>query len=264
MNMASTFPLYIEKGSGPAVIFNHGTLMDATMFEPQLEYLSKKGYRAIAQNGRALLGNPAAHTLVDLADDTVALADKLGLDRFVAAGMSVGAFGTIDCALKYQDRLDGAILIDGMAVDYPPEEQVAFKAKFDELQVDGPVPRDVAEWSAFYCFGKTTYERNMPLVKYWIDRWATQIPARAVWSQSTSWTHKADLTPRLHEIRIPVLMIHGEEEVPLPLNRVLSMVQEIPDLTFVKLAGTGHTANLENPDLTNRAIGHFMDRIYGR
>ena len=260
--MSTPFPHYIDKGSGPAVIFNHGTLMDATMFEPQLEYLVAKGYRAIAQNSRALLGQPAPHTLVDLADDTIALADKLGIDRFVAAGMSVGAFSTIDCALKYQDRLDGVILIDGMAVDYPPEEQVAFKAKFDELQVDGMVPRDVAEWSAVYCFGKTTYERNMPLVDYWIDRWATMIPARAVWSQSTSWTHKVDLTPRLHEIKVPVLMIHGEEDVPLPLNRVLSMVQEIPDLTFVKLARTGHTANLESPELANRAIGNFLDRIY--
>jgi pimeloyl-ACP methyl ester carboxylesterase len=262
--MTHEFPEYVEKGTGPAVIFNHGTLMDASMFDPQLEYLAANGYRAIAQNSRVLLGKTEAHSLVDLADDTAALAKKLGLGKFVAAGMSVGAFSTIDFALKYQDQIDAVILIDGMAVDYPPEEQIAFKNKFDELNIDGMVPRDVAEWSAFYCFGKSTYATNMDLVNHWIDRWATKIPAKAVWSQSTSWTHKSDLTSRLKEIKVPVLIIHGEEDVPLPLHRVLSMVQEIPDVTFVKIAATGHTSNLESPDLTNRAIRDFLNRIYNR
>jgi 3-oxoadipate enol-lactonase len=238
--------------------------MDASMFEPQLEYLAAKGYRAIAQNSRALLGQPKAHTLLDLADDTIALARKLGIDRFVAAGMSVGAFSMIDCALKYQDQLDGVILIDGMAAGYSPDMQVKNRAKFDELQIDGMVPRDFAEQTARICFGKTTFERNIALVNYWISRWTTVIPARAVWSQSTAWTHKADLTSRLHEINIPVLMIHGDEDVPLPVNKVLSMIDKIRDITFVKLAETGHTANLENPELTNRAVGNFLDRICGR
>jgi pimeloyl-ACP methyl ester carboxylesterase len=259
------FARYIEQGSGPAVIFNHGTLMDATMFAPQMEYLAARGYRVIAQNSRALLEEPpTAHSLDDLAADTARLADDLGLDRFVAAGMSVGAFSTINFALNYPERCDAVIFIDTMAVDYPDHEKEAFKAKFDELQLDGPVPRDIAEWSAPFCFGKTTYANNMPLVQHWIDRWASVIPARAVWAQSTSWTHKADYTDRLKEIRCPVLMIHGEEDVPLPLERVLSMVMEIPDLTLHKLAGVGHTANLEAPDLANRAIGDFLARVYNR
>lgn len=261
----SGFERYIEKGSGPAVILNHGTLMDATMFEPQMDYLADRGYRVIAMNSRALLeDSPGAHTLDDLADDTAKLADDLGIEKFVAGGMSVGAFSTINFALNHQRRCDAVIFIDTMAVDYPDDEKEAFRAKFDELRIDGPVPRDVAEWSAPFCFGKTTYANNMPLVQHWIDRWASVIPARAVWSQSTSWTHKADYTDRLKEIGVPVLMLHGEEDVPLPLERVLSMVMEIPDLTLHKLAGVGHTANLEAPDLANRAIGDFLDRVHGR
>ncbi len=259
------FERYIEKGEGPAVIFNHGTLMDATMFAPQMDFLAARGYRVISMNSRALFEDkPAAHTLDDLADDTARLADDLGLEKFVAGGMSVGAFSTINFALNYQDRCDGVIFIDTMAVDYPDEEKEAFRAKFDELQIDGPVPRDIAEWSAPFCFGETTYKTNMPLVQHWIDRWATVIPARAVWSQSTSWTHKADYTDRLKEIKVPVLMLHGEEDVPLPLSRVLSMVQEIPDLALHKFPGIGHTSNLEAPELANRAIVNFLDRIYNR
>lgn len=257
------FKRYIEKGSGRAVIFNHGTLMDASMFEPQLEYLAARSYRAIAANSRVLLGRDQAHTLTDLADDIAELADDLGVDRFVAAGMSVGAFSTIELALKYPDHVDGIILIDGMAAGYPPEEQVAFRSKFDELMIAGPVPRAFAEWAARYCFGKTTFEKNVALVQHWIDRWSTLIPARAAWGQSTSWIHKADYTPELHKIKIPVLIIHGHEDLPIPIDRITNMIREIPDLTLVTLTRTGHTANLESPDLTNRAIGNFLDRLYG-
>ena len=66
---------HIERGSGPAVVFSHGTLMDATMFDPQLDYLAERGHRAIAYNSRVLTGEPAPHTLSDLVEDCRVLLD---------------------------------------------------------------------------------------------------------------------------------------------------------------------------------------------
>ena len=43
--------LYIEQGTGPAVVFSHGTFMDRTMFDPQVAALSNS-YRTIAYNSR--------------------------------------------------------------------------------------------------------------------------------------------------------------------------------------------------------------------
>jgi pimeloyl-ACP methyl ester carboxylesterase len=180
------FELYKEKGTGPAVIFNHGTLMDYTMFDPQLDFLSANGYRAISQNSRALLGKTVRHTLEDLADDTEALARKLDLENYVVAGMSTGAFMAVDFALKYLDKAAGFILIEGQACAYPREDQQAFDKEFAAFDVDGPVSRERAEWAAPFCFGEDTYANNRGLVDHWIDRWTSMIPSRAVWAQGTS------------------------------------------------------------------------------
>ena len=253
--------LYVEKGSGPEVVFSHGTLMDATMFAPQLGYLAERGYRAIAYNSRVLTGEPSAHTLDDLAEDCRQLLDRLAIDKCVVAGMSVGGFMALPFALKHQDRLNGLILIDSTSQGYTPEERVAFGAEFDKLDVDGMVPRDFAEWAAPYCFGATTYAENKALVDRWIDRWATTVPARAVFYQGGSWINKDDITDRLSEIKVPVLVIHGEEDVPIPIERALPMLDVLPDSTLARIPNSGHTSNLEQAPVVNEAIGSFLERV---
>lgn len=253
--------IHIEKGTGPAVVFSHGTLMDATQFLPQLDYLAARGCRAISYNSRVLTGEPALHSLDDLVEDCRALLDDLGLDRCVLAGMSVGGFMALPFALKYQDRLDGMVLIDATSQGYTPEEQVAYGAEFDKLDVDGMVPRAFAEWAAPYCFGESTFRDNRPLVDYWIDRWTTVIPARAVLYQGRSWLGKDDITSRLSEITIPVLVVHGEEDVPIPMERALPMLDALPDATLARIPRAGHSTNVENPTAVNEAIGDFLDRI---
>jgi pimeloyl-ACP methyl ester carboxylesterase len=176
--------------------------------------------------------------------------------------MSVGAFMALEFALKYQDRLEGLVLIGGKAVAYSPEEQSAFAAEFKKCDVDGPVPRAFAEWAAPFCFGASTYARNKALPEHWVNRWASLVPARAVYHQSGSWLHKPDLTSRLAEIRVPVLILHGAEDVPIPLERALAMVPPLRDVTFVKVPDAGHTANLENPSAVNHALACFLEQVY--
>ena len=249
---------YIEKGAGPAVVFSHGTLMDATMFAPQLDHLAELGYRAIAYNSRVLTGEPAPHTLDDLVEDCRALLDDLGIRTCVLAGMSVGAFMALEFALAHPERLRGLIVIAGTSKDYTPEERAAYRRQFEKLEVDGKVPLEFAEWVAPFCFGETTLKRNPSLVAHWVDRWATTMPARAVHFQGGSWLDKEDITVRLADIDLPVLVVHGEEDVPLPIARAAAMVDSLPDATFVPVAQAGHSVNLEQPAVVNAAIARFL------
>ena len=252
---------YSEKGSGPAVVFSHGTLMDATMFDPQLEHLAERGYRAIACNSRALTGEPGAHTLGDLVEDCRALLDDLGIGKCVLAGMSVGGFMALEFALAYPERLHGLILIAATSQGYTAEEREAYHGQFDKLDMDGMVPRPFAEWVAPYCFGETTQTDNKALVDYWIDYWATTVPARAVLFQGRSWIDKDDITGRLAALRLPVLVVHGEEDLPIPIERAQAMAGALPDATFARVAQAGHSVNLEQPAAVNAAIARFLGRL---
>lgn len=263
MSNQSLSASYVEKGSGPAVVFAHGTLMDKSMFEPQLDALAD-GYRAIAFDSRARTGPwDEPFTLRDLAEDTVGFLDRLGIERCVLAGMSIGAFTAIEFALSHQDRLDGLILIDGMAQAYTPEEQEAFGHEFGKLDTDGTVPREWAEWAAPYCFGQAAYASTPELIEHWIERWCA-LPARAVYREAYSWLPKADESERVSSITVPVLAVHGVDDLPVSIDRARLMVEAMPNARLVEVPAAGHTSNLENPEVVNAAIRSFLDEIYGR
>ena len=252
---------YIEKGSGPAVVFSHGTAMDATMFEPQLDCLAEQGYRAIACNSRVLTRAPAPHVLADLVEDCRALLDDLGIEKCVLAGMSVGGFMALEFALSHLERLHGLIVIAATSRGYTDEERERYHREFDTLDVGGMMPRAFAEWAAPYCFGATAFAHNRPLVDHWIERWTAAIPARAVLFQGRSWIDKADITAHLAAIRVPALVIHGEEDAPIPIERALPMATALPDATLARIAQAGHSVNLEAPAAVNAAITGFLDGL---
>jgi pimeloyl-ACP methyl ester carboxylesterase len=249
------------RGKGPTIVFQHGTFMDDTMFDPQLDHVAERGWRGISYNSRALTDPDNVHDLEDLAGDCLTLADRFGLEKFVLCGMSMGAFMGIEFALKHQDRLLGLVMIDGKAAAYSDEERKALAPRFGSLDRDGPISPEFAEWVAPLCFGRTTAATNPALVDHWIRRWTTVTPARSVHRQYLSWIDRPDRRERLAEINVPVLLFHGDEDVPTPLAHSIGMMEHLPDATLVKVPGAGHTSNLERPDIVNRALGAFLDRV---
>ena len=123
------------------------------------------------------------------------------------------------------------------------------------------MPREFAEWVAPFCFGKTTLADNKRLMDHWVERWATTVPARAVLYQGRSWLDKDDITARIAAIELPALVVHGEEDVPLPIDRAAAMADALPDATFARVAHAGHSVNLEQPAAVNAAIARFLGRL---
>ena len=96
---------------------------------------------------------------------------------------------------------------------------------------------------------------------HWVDRWATTVPARAALYQGRSWLDKADITGRLTAVCVPTLVIHGGEDVPLPIDRAQATANALPDATFVRVPEAGHSVNLEQPAVVNAAIARFLGRL---
>ena len=251
---------YVEKGSGPAVVLSHGSMMTYAMFERQIEHLASH-YRVIAYNNRTWFRPDETHSLDDLVEDCLDLLDELNVGSCVLFGMSMGGHMAIPFALKYPERLDGLVLMGAGAAAFPPEIQAITGGSFAELDIDGTVPREWAEQTIPVVFGETTMATNRPLIDHWIDRW-TAAPARVVYRQGMSWIYKEDLSGRMEDIKIPVQIIHGEEETAFLMDWVLPMLKALPDSALARITRAGHFANLENPDAVNAALSSFLERVY--
>jgi pimeloyl-ACP methyl ester carboxylesterase len=256
-----TETLSVDEGSGDPIVFAHGTLMDRTMFTPQIEALSGD-YRTIAYNLRARTDNSHdPYDLDDLVEDCKALIETKDLDSTVLAGMSMGGFMALRFGLTYPDTLDGIVLIDSMAKPHPESDQEQYGEMIDNTREMGEVPDPMVDIVANLLFGNESIENRTDLVEHWKDRWRTY-PGEAIYQEVSSWLHRPGVEDRLDEIDVPVLIVHGEQDISLEPEMAEPMVDQLPDARMEMIPEAGHSSNTENPEPVNAAIREFLDEVY--
>lgn len=101
-------------GEGPPLILLHGWSLDHRMWRPQVAGLARRFF-LIMPDRRGCGRASAPPDLLREADDVIAIADFLGLDRFALAGVSRGAVVALDVARRHRARLRALAVSGGAA-----------------------------------------------------------------------------------------------------------------------------------------------------
>jgi pimeloyl-ACP methyl ester carboxylesterase len=72
---------------------------------------------------------------------------------------------------------------------------------------------------------------------------------------------RADSTPLLGQIRIPVLVVAGDDDQIAPAQGMEEMARAIPGAEFTVIAGAGHLPPLEQPQAMNDAVNAFLAEL---
>jgi 3-oxoadipate enol-lactonase len=248
---------YTAAGGGEAtpIVFLHGVGSDKSVWRPQLEHFgATRGAIAFDYPGYGDSDPaPQGTTRDDYAAAILSAMRELGLERAHVCGLSLG--GVIAIAMHHAapDRCASLILADTFAVH--PEGRAIYErslagssdlpataeARVDVLlaqPADPHVRREVVE----------TMSR--------IDPAAYCIGAEAVWL--------ADQRDRAAAIRVPTLIICGDEDRPTPpdLSRELHAI--IHNSGLAMISNAGHLTNLEQLDAFNRLVGEFVRGVDSR
>ena len=110
---------YQDVGDGPAIVLIHGHPLDHTMWQPQVESLAPN-YRVIVPElrGYGITPLPAGKQITlldDFAEDILALADCLNIDRFVIVGLSLGGQIALETWRQASHRIRALVLADTFA-----------------------------------------------------------------------------------------------------------------------------------------------------
>ncbi|MFN3288571.1 MAG: alpha/beta fold hydrolase, partial [Sphingomonadaceae bacterium] len=101
-------------GEGPALVLLHGWTLDRRVWMPQRVLADR--LRLVAPDRRGFGQSSAPPDLAREPDDVLALADALGIGRFVVAGQSQGGRVALHLALRAPERVAGVLLL-GSALD---------------------------------------------------------------------------------------------------------------------------------------------------
>ena len=110
---------------------------------------------------------PGPSSIGQHAVDLINLADELGIERFVLAGHSLGAFAAVACAAAHPDRVAGLVLVDGGVTIPPPSATVdaGAKAAADLHAIVARLGRTFESYEAYHGF----WQDHPALAPYWSD-----------------------------------------------------------------------------------------------
>ena len=173
--------------------------------------------------------------------------DALALDRPVLAAESAGAMIALLAVLERPERFSGLVIVDGLIHSPRPDAPTPFarglRANF-EATLDGFVE---------LCVPEPDSEA--------IKRWGRQIlrrsePAAAI--RLHELTHGVDLRPRVHEIEMPTLIIHGDADALVPLADAEWLAGRLPQARLHIVRGGGHVPTVTQPVEVAAAIDAYF------
>jgi 3-oxoadipate enol-lactonase len=250
--------LYYEDtgGDGPPIVFSHGFLMDHRMFAPQVADL-RDVFRVVTWDARGFGatefdGQP--FTYWDSARDLFGLLDVLDIERAVLAGMSQGGYLSLRAALLHPDRVRALVLLDTQA---PPEtdDKIAEYRAMIETWAEHGYLEELASGVAELIVG------DPALVATWTARWR-EMDHRRLAPAGVALLERDDISDRLEELAMPVLCIHGTEDLAIPVARAHEICAAVSDCRgVVEVEGAPHAANLSHPHLVDPPLRDFLEGL---
>ncbi|HEX2255030.1 MAG TPA: alpha/beta fold hydrolase [Thermoanaerobaculia bacterium] len=240
--------LHVEDGGtgGLPVVFVHGLAGSAGQWAAQLAHL-RRHRRALAVDlrghGRSDPAGDGVYGVEDLAGDVAAVADELGLERFVLAGHSLGASVASELAAREPERVAGLLLVDPNG----DQTRVPRREISDFLATVAADPEAEVRW---YFKQVLTGAAPGTAERVLADLEATP-PEVLVGALEASSAHSP--VPALEAYRGPVLAVVSDmNTLPYSLPNLL------PKLPVRLMAGTSHWLMLDRPDELSELLDRFL------
>lgn len=241
------------------VLLVNGVGDDLEGWAMQVGPLVEAGLRVVAFDNRGVGRTslpPGPYSSRDMAADTKALADALGLSGFHLVGVSMGGLIAQEYALAYPADLRSVVLANTYAK--PDAYTCAAFDSWGRVAEAGGMAlmmRQQAPWvfsPAFYA----AHPDQLAGILAEMER--SPQPAPAFAAQITALlTH--DCAQRLGLLHTPALVIAADDDIIIRLSLSHQLFEELPRGTWAIVPG-GHAAFVENPDPWNRAVIEFIDQ----
>jgi len=236
------------------VVFLHAFPLNAGMWEAQRASLGAR--RTLAPNFPGFGGRSSGAPELDrFAQAVIEDMDASGITRAVLVGLSMGGYVAFRLHALAPGRFAGLVLADTRAGG--DEEAGRTKRTEQAARTREEGVGWLAEALLPALLGETTL-REKPAVVEAVRGMISEADPDGVARALEAMRDRPDATPRLKEIRMPVLVIAGEEDVLTPVSEARRIVEGVQNGRLTVIPGAGHLSNLEASDRFNEALLSFL------
>ena len=260
---------YKDWGTGPVITFSHGWPLNSDMWDAQMVFLAKQGFRVVAHDRRGHGRSSQASNRNDMdgyADDLAELVEALDLRGITMVGHSTGGGEVARYIGRYgTKRVTKAVLIAAV-----PPIMVKSETNPEGLPIeifDGLRAALLKDRSQTYKdFASQFFGANRPgaqvsqgtLDQFWL--WSMQSGLKNSYESIKAFS-ETDFTEDLKKIDVPTLVVHGEDDQIVPVkNSARKSAQLIKGAVEIYYPGLSHGLIATHPDVINRDLLAFCQQ----
>ena len=234
-------------GEGNLLLFLHGIRGNRRNWTRQVEFFSRH-FKAAAWDARGYGDSDdydGALRFEDFTADVLRVADHFKAAKLHLVGLSMGGRIARNFALRHPGRLRSLVLagtspgFDALSGDdlkrFVAERRIATPESVRRLLGSRAVPG--------------AYENLLDSV---------QRVHQASFEKTLEASVAQDRAAPIEQIRVPTLVITGDEDKVYAPQLSKDMARRIPGAELVVLKGVGHLSNLEQPEEFNQAVLQFL------
>lgn len=268
---------YVRHGTGMPLILQHGW--------PEFWYVFRKNIPVLAEYFDVIVPDlrgfndsddpPGLPTTQDFADDMLALADHLGLDKFGIVSHDIGAWLATDLGRRVPERLVGLFFFNctnpGVGARWAVPEHLieVWYQSFHRLPMAAELVGHSAETVRIYFRHFLSHWAHDPNafedsdIEAWVEAFSKPGRVASCFKWYESWAEQrlrgvTEGPPDLPTIPVPSRVLWGAED---PVNKAAwrdNLGDYFDDVKIDTAPNAGHFVHFEQPDLANAEVLAFF------
>lgn len=247
---------YLESGNGKeTIVLVHGLGASAERWEFVIPQFSKE-YRVIVPDliGFGYSDKPLVdYTTEFFTDFLSSFLEKMKIKRTNIIGSSLGGQITAEFTSKNQEIVENLILVS------PSGVMKHSTPALDAYVMAALYPDSEGAKNAFQMMAGPRQEVNPRIIEDFVERMKLPNAKMAFMSTLLGLKNAEVITKKLSKIKIPSLIIWGEDDPVIPIKYADDFVSSIQDCRFYMMDNCGHTPYVDDPERFTKLVLDFLE-----